>query len=134
MGAAIGNSLDPASARAVKSPPNNKLPDRNNPAAPRNQIPRRGAATESPQTASAAAAWSNIKLAAVCNLGSDTSCAPIPAKMIPLAPVSPAKAEAANTHFRRLPALSFVSRGITLSPLPFEPQTRREVLEHFPTR
>ena len=86
----MGNSLVPASARAARSPPNNRLPDRNNPAAPRNQMPRRGAAKESPQTASVAAAWSSIKLAAVCSLGSGTPCAAVAAKMIPLAPVSPA--------------------------------------------
>jgi hypothetical protein len=62
-------------------------------------------ATESPQTASAAAAWISKKLAAVCNLSSGTAWAATAAKIIPLAPVSPANAAAAHAHLRTVPNL-----------------------------
>jgi hypothetical protein len=72
---AVGNGLVPASARAARSPPSNRLPHGNAHAGPRNQTPRCGTAKESPQSPRVAAAWSGIKLAAVCSLWTGTSCA-----------------------------------------------------------
>jgi hypothetical protein len=115
-GAAMGNSRVPAIARAERSPPNSRLPDRNNPAAPRNQIPRCGTAKASPQTASVAAAWSIKKLAAVCSLGSGTPCAAAAAKITPPAPVSPAAAAAAHAHLRIVQDLWFTGRTRNLIP------------------
>jgi hypothetical protein len=85
---------------------------RNTHAGPRNQTPRCGTAKESPQTPRVAAAWSSIKLAAVCSLWSGTSCAAMAAKIIPPAPVTPAKAAAAHAHLRRVPELCFISRSL----------------------